>query len=151
MKIVAAALLLAATLAAPASAHADDVPTVDQVVAIMAELTDPNRAAASKSDVVIPGFSPDEAGSIDGHLNQMRDALPLNFIVTNIQPAPDNFAGATIQTAGSFRQTSAPGPIVLASQNGHWLLSHDSAKTALDNFWYNANRPHWVYAPPARG
>jgi hypothetical protein len=70
MKIVTAALLLAASLAVPATAHADcgdpgqasctgPVPTVDQVVAIMAELTDPNKPAASKSDAITPGFAPE--------------------------------------------------------------------------------------------
>jgi hypothetical protein len=68
MKIVVAATLIAASLAAPATAHADcgdpgqdpctgPVPTVDQVVAIMAELTDPNRPAATKNDVITPGFT----------------------------------------------------------------------------------------------
>jgi hypothetical protein len=47
MKIVVAATLLAASLVVPANAQADDVPTVHQVVAIMAELTDPNVPAAS--------------------------------------------------------------------------------------------------------
>jgi hypothetical protein len=62
----------------------------------MAELTDPNRPAASKSGVVIPGLAPDEAGTIDDHLNSLnsRGYLPYNFVVTDIQPAPDNFAGA---------------------------------------------------------
>jgi hypothetical protein len=70
MKTAAAAMILAASLSAPATANADcgdpgpdpctgPVPTVDQVVAIMAELTDPNKPAASKTDIVTPGFSPD--------------------------------------------------------------------------------------------
>jgi hypothetical protein len=154
MKIVVAATLLAASLAVPATAHADcgdpgqvpcsgPVPTVDQVVAIMAELTDPNRPAASKSDVVTPGFSPEEAGTIDDHLHQTDAAglLPYNFIVTDIVPAPANFAGVTVTVPGSFHQRSAPQYIVLANQGGHWLISHDAAWTSLDNFWYNVNRP----------
>jgi hypothetical protein len=59
MKIVAAAMLLAAslTVVAPISATATAAPTVDQVVAILAELTDPNRPAATKTDVITPGFT----------------------------------------------------------------------------------------------
>jgi hypothetical protein len=140
MKIVAAALLLTASLAAPATAHADDAPSVDQVVAIMAELTDPNIPAANKANVVSPGFSPEEAGTIDDHLNQMRDNLPLPFVVTDIEPAPNNFAGATVATTGSFHQVSAPKPVVLVNQHGHWLITHETAMTALDAFWYNENR-----------
>jgi hypothetical protein len=76
------------------------VPSVDQVVAIMAELTDPNIPAANKTNVVTPGFSPDEAGTIDDHLNRMNafGVLPLTYFVTNIQPAPNNLAGATPRT-----------------------------------------------------
>src|ERR1700690_3865952 len=126
MKIAVTGILLAASLAVPATAHADcgdpgqdpctgPVPTVDQVVAIMAELTDPNRPAASKTDVVTPGFSPDEAGKIDDHLNRMngRGLLPLDFVVTDIRPAPANFAGATVVSQGGFYKQSANEPIVL--------------------------------------
>ncbi|MBS9534063.1 hypothetical protein KIH27_10755 [Mycobacterium sp. M1] len=155
----AKALLAAALIAVPATvvtatpAYADcgdpgeapctgPVPTVDEVVAIMAELTDPNIPAANKGDIVTPGFSPEEAGTIDDHLNQMngKGLLPLPFVVTDIQPAPNNFAGATLATTGGFHQISAAKPIVLVDQGGHWLITHDTAMTALDAFWYNARR-----------
>lgn len=149
----AIAVLTAALIASPATAYADcgdagqdtcvgPVPTVDQVVAIMAELTDPNKPAANKGDIVTPGFSPEEAGTIDNHLRRM-DAVhivPLPFVVTDIQSAPNNFAGATLATAGSFHQASKPKPIVLVNQHGHWYLTHVSAMTAMDAFWYNARR-----------
>jgi hypothetical protein len=160
---MAAALIAApATVVTAAPAYADcgdpeqpactgPVPTTDEVVAIMAELTDPSIPAANKTDIVTPGFSPEEAQTIDDHLNRMnavgRRILPLNFVVTNIQPEPDNLAGATLATTGTFRQRSAPGPIVLVDQGGHWLITHDTAMTALDAFWYNANRR----PPPAMG
>jgi hypothetical protein len=153
MKIVTAALLLAASLAVPATAHADcgdpgqgpctgPVPTVDQVVAIMAALTDPDRPAASKTDIVTPGFSPDEAGTIDDHLHRMDGhSLPLNFVVTDIQPAPDNLAGATVATNGwNFHMFGPPGPIVLVDESGRWKLTHHAAMSALDAYWYNATR-----------
>ena len=149
----ATTVLTAALIASPATAYADcgdpgqdpcagPVPTVDQVVAIMAELTDPNKPAAHKGDIVTPAFSPDEAGTIDNHLRRM-DAVhivPLPFVVTDIQPAPDNFAGATLATAGSFHQSSKAKPIVLVNQHGHWFLTHDSAMTEMNAFWYNARR-----------
>jgi hypothetical protein len=80
-KLSVATTLAAALIASPATAYADDpVPTVDQVVAIMAELTDPGRPAASKTDIVTPGFAPDEAGTIDDHLRRMDGrSLPINF------------------------------------------------------------------------
>jgi hypothetical protein len=116
---VAAALIAAPAPAAYAECGDPDqtpctgpVPTVDQVVAIMAELTDPNKPAADKTDIATPGFSPEEAGKIDDHLHRMDarvvPVLPLNFVITDIQPAPNNFAGATISTTGGFYQWSPP-------------------------------------------
>jgi hypothetical protein len=155
IKLSAATTLAAALIAPPATAYADcgqdgqdpcsgPVPTVDQVVAVLAGLTDPDIPAANKGNVVTPGFSPDEAGTIDDHLQRM-DAhgriLPLPFIVTDIQAAPNNLAGATVATQGdSPRQNSYGRTIVLADQGRHWLLTHDSAMAELDVFWRVANR-----------
>jgi hypothetical protein len=147
--LVLLAVLVASNTVAPARADCGEpgqdpcfgpAPTVDQVVAIMAELTDPTKPAGDKTNIVTPGFTPEEAAKIDDHLHRMDVAglLPLPFIITNIQSAPNNFAGATMQTGGSFHQSSAPGPIVLVDQNGHWLLTHHSAISSLDAFWYNA-------------
>ena len=82
IKLLPALATLAVALIASATAYADcgdpgqapctgPVPTVDQVVAIFAELTDPDKPAASKTDIVTPGFSPEEAGTIDDHLNRI--------------------------------------------------------------------------------
>ena len=106
----------------------------------MAELTDPDVPAANKGNVVTPGFSPGEAGTIDDHLNRERKHLPLPFVVADIQPAPDNWAGATLATAGGPRQHTHARPVVLVSQGGHWLLTHDSAMAELDAFWHAEHR-----------
>jgi hypothetical protein len=157
MKTIIAALLLAASLTVPATAHADcgdpgqdpctgPVPTVDQVMAILGELTDPNIPAANKSDIVTPGFSPEEAGTIDDHLTRMKvfgGILPLPFVVTDIEPAPNNFAGATVEITGSFRQRTWPHPIVLVDQGGHWLITHDTAMAEMGVIWQAAE--HSVY------
>jgi hypothetical protein len=125
--------MAAALIASPATAFADcgdpdqppctgPVPTVDQVVAIMAELTDPDKPAANKTDIVTPGFAPEEAGTIDDHLNQMNareGRLPLNFVVTDIEPAPAKFAGATVATTGGYHQRNSPKPIVLVDHQRH--------------------------------
>src|SRR6202034_3740090 len=131
----------AATLiASPATAYADPVPTTDEVLAIMAELTDPNIPAANKGDIVAPGFTPEEAGTIDDHLNRMKNLLPLPSVVTDIEPAPNNLAGATVETNGGPRQGRRPRPIVLVDQGGHWLITHDSATEETDGVWRVANR-----------
>jgi hypothetical protein len=150
-KLPTVATLVAALIASPATAYADcgdpgqdpctgPVPTVDQIVAIFAELTDPDRPAASKTDIVTPGFSPEEAGTIDDHLNRSRRNLPLNFVVTDIQPAPNNLAGATLATVGNPRQSTYARPIVLVDQGGHWLITHDSAVQETNAFWSAEDR-----------
>jgi hypothetical protein len=155
MKSAAAAMILAASLSVPPTANADcgdpgqdpctgPVPTVDQVVAIMAELTDPNKPAADKTDIVTPGFNPHQAHVYDTYLHAMDNFpfhdLPLNFIVTEIQPAPANLAGATVTTRGWIGQNSGPMPVVLAAQGGHWLITTDSARQAMSAFWKEASR-----------
>jgi hypothetical protein len=150
-KLSVATTLTATMIASPATAYADcgdprqvpctgPVPTIDQVVAILAELTDPDIPAANKGNVVTPGFGLEEAGIIDDHLNRSRRNLPLNFVVTNIQPAPNNFAGATVATVGNPRQSTYARPIVLVDQGGHWLITHDSAVTETNAFWSAEDR-----------
>jgi hypothetical protein len=152
-----AGALVFAVITAPATAYADcgelgqdpctgPAPTADQVVGIMQQLTDPIVPAVSKGDIVTPGFSPDEAGTIDDHLHRMDGhTLPTNFVVTNIQPAPNNFAGATLETVGIPRQHSSPHPIVLVDQGGHWLITHDTAVAEVDVIWRTAHR--YIYVP----
>jgi hypothetical protein len=152
MKTIATAILAAALIASTATAYADcgdpgqdpcagPVPTVDQVVAILDKLTDPNIPAVSKTDIVTPGFTPEEAPKIDGRLNRSRGPqLPLHFVVTNVQSAPNNFAGATLATVGNPHQSTYARPIVLVDQGGHWLITHDTAVAELEAFWQAAAR-----------
>ena len=67
------------------------------------------------------------------------DRAATDFVVTDIQPAPNNFAGATLASVGNPASTYAR-PIVLVDQGGHWLITHDSAMAELDAFWQAANR-----------
>jgi len=89
-KLFVTPMLAAALIASPATAYADcgdpnqppcngPVPTVDQVVVVLAALTDPDILAANKTNIVTPGFTPDEVGTIDDHLNRMNAVrlLPL--------------------------------------------------------------------------
>lgn len=149
MKTAAAALLLAvAGVSTPAIAHADcgdpgqdpctgPVPTVDQVMGLMQELTDPDRPFADKNDAVTPAFTEDQATKLDGELRGIRSqgALPINFTVTDIQPAPNNFAGATVANAAAgwilgIRADSAP--IVLVQQGGRWVVTRDTAISRMN-------------------
>ena len=158
LSVIATVTAIAATLiGSPATAYADcgdpdqppctgPVPTVDQVVTVLAGLTDPDIPAANKTNIVTPGFSPDEAGTIDDHLIRMRNfggILPLPFVVTDIRAAPNNLAGATVEVTGWYRQRTNPHPIVLVDQGGHWLITHDTAMPEMDVIWRAAE--HSVY------
>ena len=155
MKTAAAALLLAASLAVTGTANADcgdsgqepcagPVPSVDQVMALLGGLSDPDRPAASKTDIVTPGFSADEAGTIDEHLTRIKvfgGILPLPFVVSNIQPAPNSSAGATVEITGNPWQRTNPHPVVLVDQGGHWMITHDTAVAELDVIWRASQSP----------
>jgi hypothetical protein len=159
--VAMAAALIAApamvVIAAPAYADCGDpdqppctgpVPTVDQVLAVLAGLTDPDLPAANKTDIVTPGFAPEEAGTIDDHLNRMRafgGLLPPDFVVTDIQPAPNNFAGATLATNGGYKHATNPRPIVLVDQGGHWLITHDTAMAEMNAIWQAAEKTVFVF------
>ncbi|MEZ0353399.1 hypothetical protein [Mycobacterium sp. pR1184] len=112
-------------------------------------LTAPGVPAKSKTDVVTPGFAPDEAGTIDNHLDRMEafgGLLPPDFVITNIEPAPANFAGATVATTGGYKHAIHPRPVVLVDQGGHWLINHDSAMDVLNALW-NAGQRVPAYGP----
>jgi hypothetical protein len=145
LSVIATVATAAALIAAPATAHADEpVPTTDEVVAVLAELTDPDIPAANKTNIVTPGFTPDEAGTIDEHLTRMKvfgGILPLPFVVTNIQPAPNSLAGATVEITGNPWQRTNPHPVVLVDQGGHWMISHDTAVAELDVIWRASQSP----------
>ena len=144
MKIAAAAALLAAaSLAVPATAHADKLPTVDEVTAMMNEVADPNIPAVNKNDSVTPPFDDDQAPKFDNLLNVMRSAgvLPISFTATDIQPAPNNTAGATVETPPTWRMKPGTAPIMLVLQNGRWMITHESAVARVKHLF--GDELHW--------
>lgn len=146
--IVAATAVLLAT-ALPAHADCGDpgeptctgpVPTTDEVLGDLARLTDPGVPAADKADIVTPGFSPEEAQTIDDHLNRLntRGYVPFTFIVTDIQSAPADYAGTTVSIPS--RPWTPPGPVVLVKQGDRWAITHDTAMTLLNAIWHNTHQ-----------
>jgi hypothetical protein len=137
--------MAAGLIASPATAYAvcgdpdqapctGPVPTVDQVTAIMDRLTDPNVPAPDKSDIVTPAFTDNEFRKVDC---MAQHHLSAPWIITDIQSAPNNFAGATVAVPPRWR-SPRPGPIVLVDQGEHWMMTHRSAMATLDNFYNDA-------------
>jgi hypothetical protein len=130
---------------APAPAYADcgdpgqdpctgPVPTVDQVAAIMNELTDPNIPAVNKGDIVTPAFDDDQGQKVDKMLGLVQfwgGVIPRDFAVTDIQPAPNNMAGATVSHGPTWGEHGGGEAVVLQYQNGHWMITHQSAYGAI--------------------
>lgn len=144
MRIAAAGMLMATLIATPATAHADcgdpgqdpctgPVPSVDEVMAIMGELTDPNIPAANKGDIVTPPFDDRQARSVDAILNYCRTfgMLPVPLNVTDIQPAPNNMAGATVSNPRTWHLRAGGGPAVLVKQGGRWMITSETAYNAV--------------------
>jgi hypothetical protein len=109
-----APMMAAALIVAPATAYADPVPTTDEVVAVLAELTDPNIPAANKTNIVTPGFSPDEAGTIDDHLNRMNAPqfalLPPTSSSPTSSPHPTTWPGPPWRPWGGIATAPVPSP-----------------------------------------
>ena len=103
------------------------VPTADQVAAALTKLTSPSIPYQDKADVVENGFTPDEGQQLDDQLGQLGTdgKLPFAFIVTDIEPAPDNLAGATVAVTGPKSPYPRRLPIVLVDQGGNWLITHN--------------------------
>jgi hypothetical protein len=155
MKTVVAATLLAASLAVPATARADcgqdgqpacsgPVPTVDLVTAIVNEVADPNIPAANKNDVVTPPFNDDQAQKFDTMLYFMRieGELPIGFTVTDIQPAPNNTAGATVSNPPTWVENEGTAPVVLVLQNGRWMITHQTAVGRMAQLYNDKKKRH---------
>jgi hypothetical protein len=139
-KLSVATTLAAALIASPTTAHADcgepdqppctgPVPTVDQVMGLLGELTDPNIPGANKTDIVTPAFDDRHARGLDSILNYCRTfgMLPPPFNVTDIQPAPNNMAGATVSVPRTWHYRAGAWPVVLVNQGGRWMLTSDTA------------------------
>jgi hypothetical protein len=128
---IAIIVFTAALIAAPATAYADcgqdgqpactgPVPTVDQVMGILGELADPNIPAMGKNDIVTPPFNDDQAQKFDNMMGMLRleSLVPVNWNVTDIEPAPNSTAGATVSNPPAWHERGGTAPVVLVLRMG---------------------------------
>jgi len=113
-------------------------------------LADPNIPAGNKNDIVTPPFNDNQAQKFDNMMGFLRleSIVPANWTVTDIQPAPNNLAGATVTNPPVWRQQhSGSGPVVLAYQNGHWMITEHTAYARVYQFLVDcmkAGGPHGI-------
>jgi len=111
----------------------------------MNELTDPDIPAANKTDIITPAFTDGQAQGFDGMLNSLRfwgGVIPRDFTVTDIQPAPNNTAGATVETPPTWRMKPGTAPIVLVLQNGRWMITHQTAVGRMAQLYNDRKKRH---------
>lgn len=135
-------------IAPVAVADTGAVPTPDQVADILNRVLDPNLDSADKSAVVTPSLSPEDENQIDAALKRLMfwNRLPLDFVVTDIQPAPNDYAGATVAAANLWELP--PTPIVLNGQGGQWKVTDDTLTPLMYAIWHAARERSRGYAPP---
>lgn len=110
---------------------AADVPSADQVNAVLYGLADPAVPFLDKSGLVEGGIGPVEAKIADKRIQKAaRDGeLPLSFSVANIAPAGPGEATADITASGP--QLAPQTMTVTLVNQGAWKLSRTSAMTVL--------------------
>ncbi|MBS9534652.1 hypothetical protein KIH27_13750 [Mycobacterium sp. M1] len=130
------ALLLG--MASTAVADPGAVPTPDQVGDILNRVLDPNVDSADKSAVITPSLSPEDETQIAAAQRRLIfwNRLPLDFVVTDIQPAPIDYAGATVAAANLWELP--PTPIVLNRQGGQWKVTDDTLTPLMYAIWHAA-------------
>jgi hypothetical protein len=110
-----------------------DVPTADQLLAVLNSLQDPSVPFASKSNLVEGGV-----GGVEGHIadKELQKAaakgdLPLTFNIANIQPSGPAAASANVTATGP-RLAPTTENLTFGDQGG-WKLSRASAMTLIES------------------
>lgn len=120
------------------AAHADPapaavVPTADQVAGLLSRLTDPATPDPDKAALAQGGLSPNALAELDRDLTGLNQAgsLPFAINVSDIQPAPNEFAGVTVSITGHHIPIPVVRPMVLVKQGDTWLFTPDSVDPTL--------------------
>jgi hypothetical protein len=110
---------------------AADLPTSDQLMAVLNGLADPSVPFRSKSNLIEGGV-----GIVEGHAADrllanasQQGYLPLSFQVSNIQPAGAGAASASV-TASGPNLAPKTANVVFVDEGG-WKISRTSATSLL--------------------
>lgn len=116
---------------APLPQQPTDMPTNDQLTALLNGLADPSVPFRSKSSLVEGGVGLIEGRTADhlmANANQAGD-FPLSFQIANIQPAGP--AAATAAVTASGPKLAPTTQMISFVDQGGWKLSRSSATTLL--------------------
>ena len=113
--------------------QATAVPSRDDVLRILIELTDPKVPDRTKNTLVQGGVKSGERRAFTrDRLDQAarHGELPLTFTVGNIWPVGTDTAAAQVDLAGP--KLAPTSEVFTFLHQGGWLLSSDSAATLID-------------------
>ncbi|MGH3960341.1 hypothetical protein [Mycobacterium sp.] len=108
-----------------------DVPSSDQLLAVLNGLGNPNVPFANKSNLVEGGISPVEARLADVRMRQAvaSGETPLRVSVANIHPTGANAASADVTVSGPKLAPTTRS--VTFVNHGGWKITHASAISLL--------------------
>ncbi len=110
---------------------AEDVPTPEQLSSLLYGIADPSVPFFSKGDLVEDGVGGFEGAVADGGIQiaALKNELPLDFVVTEIEPVRPGKVRATVLVTGPELK-GVTKRLTFIDQDG-WRLQHASAMSLL--------------------
>ena len=117
--------------AAPPLDPAADVPTSDELIAVLNGLADPSVPFRSKGNLIEGGVGIVEGRAADRLMANasQQGYLPLSFQVSNIQPAGPGAASASVIASGPNLAPKTANVVFV--DEGGWKISRTSATSLL--------------------
>ncbi|MBN7303126.1 hypothetical protein IUQ79_14570 [Mycobacteroides abscessus subsp. bolletii] len=110
---------------------AESIPTPELLLSVLYGIADPNVPFFCKGDLVEDGVGGLEAAVADGGIQiaALKNELPLNFVVSNIEPVKPGKVRATVLVTGP-QLKGVSKRLTFIDQDG-WRLQHASAMSLL--------------------
>ncbi|WP_195161464.1 hypothetical protein [Mycobacteroides abscessus] len=110
---------------------AADMPTPEQLSSVLYGIADPSVAFFYKGDLVEDGVGGFEGAVADGGIQiaALKNELPLDFVVSDIEPVKPGKVRATVRVTGP-QLKGVTKRLTFVDQDG-WRLQHASAMSLL--------------------
>jgi hypothetical protein len=105
------------------------LPTSDQLLGILNNLSNPGVSYRTKDGLVEGGIGSGEGHEMDHELRvaYRNGQLPLSFVVSNIQQNGPSTVMSDVAVSGPKLSAPVTKPLMFVNQNGNWILSSPSA------------------------